>query len=109
MTAANVANETAFLHKYCNESTHAAIVEIQIILTMATEQEPPNCMRTTKEQREVCLQCAKDPDNSAVIEGKKTSALSGPFTGGKVERKADGFQRMVAVVDSAFPAINWTS
>ncbi len=66
-------------------------------------------MRTTKKQREVLLQFAEDPDDFALIEGKKTSALRGPPTGGKVLRKADGFQRMAAAVNLAFPGLNWTT
>jgi hypothetical protein len=63
-------------------------------------------MQTTQEQREVILQFAEDPDNFAVIEGIKQSAVNGPPTGGKVERKSDGFQRIAATVNSAFQGLN---
>jgi hypothetical protein len=78
-----------------------------LFFSMATDKEPPDRMQTTKAQREVILQFAEDPDNFALIEGKRTSASSGPPTGRKALRKADGFQRMAAAVNSAFSNINW--
>jgi hypothetical protein len=45
-------------------------------------------MRTTKEQREVILLFAEDPDNFAVVEAIKQSAVNRPPTGGKLEHSA---------------------
>jgi hypothetical protein len=64
-------------------------------------------MRTTKKQREVILQCVEDPENFALIEGKKNSAPSSPSTCSKLLQKTDGLQRMAAVVNSAFPGTHY--
>jgi hypothetical protein len=48
------------------------------------------------------LQFAEDPDNSAINEGKKPSVISGPPTIGKVPQNVDSFQRIAAMVNSAF-------
>jgi hypothetical protein len=63
----------------------------------------------TKEQREVILQFAEDLENCAVIEELRQSALDRPPTGGKVERKSDGFQRIAVTVNAAFEGLNWTA
>jgi hypothetical protein len=55
------------------------------------------------------LQFTEDPDNFAIIEGKKTIALSRPPTSGKVEQITDSYQHMAARVDSEFPGFNWNT